>query len=122
MTLSAPSQKLWSCRKRGSDGDYIFMGAWKGWLGKVVVYVEDPKKTENPAFYGDAGLTGQQGQSLEDVISYAVNERKTTDTGETACRAREGEAVKQAFCIRYQLFAADRKGGDDGGEETVREG
>ena len=22
----------------------------KGWLGKVVIYVEDPKKTENPAF------------------------------------------------------------------------
>ena len=92
----------------------------KGWLGKVVIYVEDPKKTENPAFYGDDRLTGQQEQSLEDVISYAVNERKTTDTGETACRARGSR--KTTLCIRHQLLAADRKGGDDGGEETVREG
>ena len=96
----------------------------KGWLGKVVVYVEDPKKTENPAFYGDAGLTGQQGQSLEDVISYAVNERKTTDTGETACRAREGEAVKQRFVsgincspltAREEMMAVKKRFGKDNG-------
>ena len=96
----------------------------KGWLGKVVIYVEDPKKTENPAFYGDDRLTGQQEQSLEDVISYAVNERKTTDTGETACRAREGGAVKQRFVsgincspltAREEMMAVKKRFGKDNG-------
>lgn len=49
----------------------------KGWLGKVVVYVEDPEKTQNPAFYEKTELTDQQRQSLEDVIAYAVDEEKT---------------------------------------------
>lgn len=96
----------------------------KGWLGKVVVYVEDPEKTENPAFYGDAGLTGQQGQSLEDVISYAVNERKTTDPGETVCKAREGGDVKQRFVsgincspltAREEMMAVKKRFGKDNG-------
>ena len=50
----------------------------KGWLGKVVVYVENPEKTEDPVFYGNAGLTDQQRQSLEDVIAYAVDQEKTS--------------------------------------------
>ena len=29
----------------------------KGWLGKVVIYIENPAKTENPAFYQKADMT-----------------------------------------------------------------
>lgn len=49
----------------------------KGWLGKVVIYVENPDKTENPAFVEKADMTDRQTQSLSDVIEYAVNSDKT---------------------------------------------
>lgn len=50
-----------------------------GWLGKVVVYVENPDKTTNPEFYGKSSELGSA--NLEDVIAYAINSRKT----ELAC-------------------------------------
>ena len=52
----------------------------KGWLGKVVIYAENPDKTANPKFYADKDMTEQDGQQLSDVIRYAVNSEKTQDT------------------------------------------
>lgn len=49
----------------------------KGWLGKVVIYVENPEKTDNPAFYEKSGMSDRQAQGLSDVIEYAVNQEKT---------------------------------------------
>lgn len=48
-----------------------------GWLGKVVVYVENPDKTTNPEFYENRDMTKRECQGLDDVIAYAVNSRKT---------------------------------------------
>lgn len=48
-----------------------------GWLGKVVVYVENPEKTSNPEFYENRDMTERECQGLDDVIAYAVNSRKT---------------------------------------------
>lgn len=53
----------------------------KGWLGKVVIYAENPDKTSNPKFYADKDMTEQDGQQLSDVIRYAVNSEKTQDPG-----------------------------------------
>ena len=53
----------------------------KGWLGKVVIYAENPEKTANPKFYADRELTEHDGQQLSDVIRYAVNSEKTQKTG-----------------------------------------
>lgn len=53
----------------------------KGWLGKVVIYAENPDKTANPKFYADKDMTVQDGQQLSDVLRYAVNSEKTQDTG-----------------------------------------
>ena len=53
----------------------------KGWLGKVVIYAENPEKTANPKFYAARELTEQDGQQLSDVIRYAVNSEKTQKTG-----------------------------------------
>ena len=47
------------------------------WLGKVVVYVENPDKTANPEFYGNGDMTERECQGLDDVIAYAVSSRKT---------------------------------------------
>ncbi|MCL2530727.1 MAG: relaxase/mobilization nuclease domain-containing protein [Oscillospiraceae bacterium] len=51
----------------------------KGWLGRVVIYAEDPAKTENPEFFEKKGMTEKQTQNLMDVIDYAVQERKTIE-------------------------------------------
>ena len=49
----------------------------KGWLGKVVIYVENPDKTSNPAFVEQKDLSDRQVQGLSDVIDYAANIEKT---------------------------------------------
>lgn len=52
----------------------------KGWLGKVVIYVENPEKTMNPEAAKLPDLSDMEEpdvQSLSDVIAYAVNEEKT---------------------------------------------
>ena len=56
----------------------------KGWLGKVVIYVENPEKTTNPEYYQSDAITDHQCQGLEDVISYAVNSNKTQRVTEDA--------------------------------------
>lgn len=48
-----------------------------GWLGKVVVYVENPDKTTNPKCYEKGDMTERDCQDLDDVISYAVSSHKT---------------------------------------------
>lgn len=48
-----------------------------GWLGKVVVYVENPDKTTNPEFYENGDTTDRECQGLDDVIAYAVSSHKT---------------------------------------------
>jgi len=53
--------------------------AVKGWLGKVVVYVENPDKTDNPRFFDVQDMTGEQAQGLSDVIKYAVQTKKTVE-------------------------------------------
>ena len=52
----------------------------KGWLGKVVVYVENPDKTTNPAYYVKENMSEKEYQGLDDVIGYAVNSIKTAQT------------------------------------------
>jgi len=49
-----------------------------GWLGKLVVYVENPEKTNNPKYFEKAEMTSRQTQGLADVIEYAVNTQKTS--------------------------------------------
>lgn len=48
-----------------------------GWLGKVVIYVENPDKTENPSFFEKPDMSDAQMQGLSDVIEYAANQEKT---------------------------------------------
>ena len=60
----------------------------KGWLGKVVIYVENPDKTTAPEIaklpgYENEGAARSEEklQSLSDVIAYAVNAEKTRRKG-----------------------------------------
>lgn len=49
----------------------------KGWLGKIVIYVENPEKTENPKYYEKHNITNDQSEGLSDVIGYAMREDAT---------------------------------------------
>ena len=89
-----------------------------GWLGHVVVYIENPNKTENPAFYEKPGMTDEQAQSLADVIEYAVNSDKTEQ------QPREDSEVLQRFvsgvnCFpgtaREEMMAVKRRYGKENG-------
>lgn len=78
MTLAAKAVSAVRC------DDMATTSIWrvKGWLGKVVIYVENPDKTENPAFYEKQEMTDRQTQGLSDVIDYAVSSEKTKVTDE----------------------------------------
>ena len=71
----------------------------KGWLGKVVVYIENPDKTTNPAYYEKEDLSERDCQGLEDVIAYAVNSEKTQ-------QADPEEEIMQRFVSGVNCFPA----------------
>ena len=48
-----------------------------GWLGKVLIYIENPDKTENPDFFEKQDMDGKEAQGLSDVIEYAIQQKKT---------------------------------------------
>lgn len=52
----------------------------KGWLGKLVVYVENPDKTDNPKFFEKAEMNTDDKQGLFDVIDYATQDVKTSES------------------------------------------
>lgn len=91
-----------------------------GWLGKLVVYVENPDKTENPAFYQKPDMTLRETQGLSDVIEYAVQQEKTekTETDD------EGAEIMQRFVsgvnctpmtARDEMIAVKKRFGKEGG-------
>lgn len=90
----------------------------KGWLGKVVVYVENPEKTETPKFFKKQNMTATQTQGLSDVIDYAV------DSGKTQAADDEAAELQHSFVYgvncspgtaRDEMLAVKRRFGKDGG-------
>ena len=63
-----------------------------GWLGKVLIYIENPDKTENPDFFEKQDMDGKEAQGLADVIEYAVQQQKTAQAVE-----RDAETVMRQF-------------------------
>jgi len=49
----------------------------RGWLGRLVIYVENPAKTERPRHIGNPDILKDSAQGLEDVIVYAMSMNKT---------------------------------------------
>ena len=99
----------------------------KGWLGKVVVYVENPEKTENPDFVETPDMSEQDTQGLTDVIAYAVNEEKTrrkNKSGEGDSIDNESEIIMQQYVsginctpttARSEMMAVKKRYGKDEG-------
>lgn len=79
---------------------------WKieGWIGKSLIYIENPEKTSNPMVVGNPNMTKEQYQSLADVIEYAgnptVSEKEVFVSG-VNCDAESAReemiAAKEAF-------------------------
>ena len=73
----------------------------KGWLGKVVIYVENPDKTTAPEIAKLPGYEKEETvqseekmQSLSDVIAYAVTMQKRPDG--KGKRERRGSSVRRS--------------------------
>lgn len=49
----------------------------KGWLGKLVIYAENPEKTTNPKYYEKKNMNDNETEALRDVIGYAMREDAT---------------------------------------------
>ena len=89
----------------------------KGWLGGVVIYMENPQKTTNPA--------AVSAESLDDVIRYAVNQVKTTlPQGKTEELEDESLPGKQRLvsgvnCLpdtaRFEMMAVKKRFGKEDG-------
>ena len=86
----------------------------KGWLGKVVIYIENPDKTTNPAFYEKAAMTKTQAQGLSDVIEYAINNEKTqAESGEvlqsfvSGVNCYPGTAREEMLAVKKQYGKED---------------
>ena len=90
----------------------------KGWLGKVVVYVENPDKTTNPKFFTDKDMAEQDGQQLSDVIRYAINSEKTqeTDSGDGAPLHRFVSGINcSPATARDEMLAVKKRFGKEDG-------
>ncbi len=86
----------------------------KGWLGKVVIYIENPDKTENPAFYEKQNMNEKQTQGLSDVIEYALNSEKTViEDGEimqsfvSGVNCFPGTAREEMMAVKRQFGKED---------------
>ena len=87
--------------------------AVKGWLGKVVLYVEDPEKTSAPKRYEERDSASQ---GLDDVIRYAVDQEKTTLPEEVPYRQRLVSGVNcNPATARKEMLAVKRRFGKEDG-------
>ena len=52
---------------------------WKveGWLGKLLIYAENPDKTDNPSYYDMGEKNEIEREELKDVIDYAMRDSAT---------------------------------------------
>lgn len=90
----------------------------KGWLGKLVVYVENPEKCSNPQPTGKRNMEKQQREALADVIDYAASKRKTSAVDDETLEVME-RFVSGINCApataRTEMLAVKRRFGKDEG-------
>ena len=93
--------------------------AVKGWLGKVVLYIENPDKTENPRCYPPKDGSDAQAQNLSDVIGYAARAEKTTITPDDESAGLVRQFVSGVNCLpstaRDEMLAVKKRFGKTDG-------
>ena len=93
--------------------------AVKGWLGKVVLYIENPDKTDNPKFYRQEELTDVQTQNLSDVMDYALRAEKTTVIPDDESAMVVRQLISGINCLpstaRDEMLAVKKRFGKEDG-------
>ena len=93
--------------------------AVKGWLGKVVLYIENPDKTENSRRYPPKDGTDVQAQNLSDVIGYAARAEKTTVVPDDESAGLVRQFVSGVNCLpstaRDEMLAVKKRFGKTDG-------
>ena len=93
--------------------------AVKGRLGKVVLYIENPDKTENPRCYPPKDGTDVQAQNLSDVIGYAARAEKTTVVPDDESVGLVRQFVSGVNCLpstaRDEMLAVKKRFGKEDG-------
>lgn len=89
----------------------------KGWLGKVVIYVENPDKTTNPQYYQQEDISPERVQSLDDVIAYAINSNKTQQANEETDTMERFVSGVNCYpgTARSEMLAVKKRFGKEGG-------
>lgn len=96
----------------------------KGWLGKVVIYVQNPEKTTDPDFIKIPEMTDKDEQSLSDVIAYAVSLEKTNGKADNLNIDNEDIPIMQQYVsgvnctpmtARDEMLAVKKRYGKDEG-------
>ena len=96
----------------------------KGWLGKVVIYIQNPDKTTNPDYIKIPKMTDKEEQSLTDVIAYAVDQEKTNGKSDNLNLDNEDIPIMQQYVsgvnctpmtARSEMLAVKKRYGKDEG-------
>ena len=96
----------------------------RGWLGKVVIYIQNPEKTTNPDYVKMPEMIDNEEQSLSDVIAYAVNQEKTADKSDSLNIDNEDIPIMQRYVsgvnctpmtARVEMLAVKKRYGKDEG-------
>ena len=70
----------------------------KGWIGRAVIYVENPEKTENPN-YIDSGKGDSDIQHMQDVMEYAMTDERAKEFGHVIEYAVDGKKTEQQHFV-----------------------
>ena len=99
----------------------------KGWLGRVVIYIENPSKTQSPRYKKLENMSEPATQGLADVIAYATKMEKTSarDREEKSdAGSQKGEDVLQQYVsgvncsvitARSEMIAVKKRFGKENG-------
>lgn len=91
----------------------------KGWIGKVVIYVENPAKTTNPKFFERKDMSENQAGGLLDVIDYATDPQKTNAKIDDENIETQSQFVTGINCLpmtaRAEMIAVKKRYGKNEG-------
>ena len=71
----------------------------KGWLGAVEVYIENPAKTENPAFFVHSKMSDEATQNMRDLIELAMTDERADELRSVLDYAMDEEKTNQQFYV-----------------------
>jgi hypothetical protein len=88
----------------------------RGWLGRLVIYVENPEKTDRAKSVANPDMDGAALQGLEDVIGYAMASNKTVaDEGTETMRYFVTGVNCTPGSARDEMLAAKSRHEKEGG-------